>query len=30
MEINDERVQEWIDKCPEHDNEILHLSLIHI
>ena len=22
--INDERIQEWIDKCPEHDNEILH------
>ena len=22
MEINDERIQEWIDKCPEHDNEI--------
>ena len=24
MEINDERIQEWVDKCPEHDNEILH------
>ena len=24
MEINDERIQEWVDKCPEHDNQILH------
>jgi len=24
MEINDERIKEWIDKCPEHDNELLH------
>ena len=24
MEINDERIQEWIDKCPEHDNELIH------
>ena len=20
----DETIQEWIDKCPEHDNELIH------
>mgnify|MGYP000341789053 FL=1 len=24
MKINDERIKKWIDKCPEHDNELLH------
>tara|TARA_R100001082_G_scaffold87921_1_gene54352 strand:- start:42 stop:215 length:174 start_codon:yes stop_codon:yes gene_type:complete len=24
MKINDERIKEWINKCPEHDNELLH------
>ena len=24
MEINDEKIKEWIEKCPEHDNELLH------
>jgi len=22
--INDQEVKEWVEKCPEHDNEILH------
>jgi len=22
--IYDSRIEEWLDKCPEHDNEILH------
>jgi len=22
--INDEEIQQWIDKCPEHDHELLH------
>ena len=22
--INDQDVKEWVEKCPEHDNEILH------
>ena len=24
MDVNDERIKEWIKKCPEHDNELLH------
>ena len=24
MKINDDRIKEWINKCPEHDNELLH------
>ena len=24
MDVNDERIKEWIEKCPEHDNELLH------
>ena len=22
--INDQEIKEWVERCPEHDNEILH------
>ena len=24
MKINDERIKDWVEKCPEHDHELLH------